>query len=105
MDEATLNILMRAVAAVAGAVLAYLAKVAAQYIKQRLTAAERANLDTFVAELVAAAEQTLRKDDPTGDLRLDYVQKMLVAAGYDLTEAIMALIESKVYEINLETRK
>ena len=69
------------------------------YIKEK---AESEKLDRFVDCLVQAAEQMLRNDDPTGGKRLAYVQQQLIEAGYELTDALRALIESKVYKINVE---
>ena len=58
----------------------------------------------FIGELVAAAEQMYRDDDWDGSVRLDYVQGMLIQAGYEMTEAVRALIEAKVFEINVVSR-
>lgn len=69
------------------------------YVKSRLDANEEALLNDFVTSLVAAAEQMF-KNEP-GEARLSYVQTQLIEAGYELTDSLRALIESKVYEINL----
>ena len=64
-----------------------------KYIDEKL-------LDKFIDELTKAAEQTLKKEDDDGSKRLGYVQDMLIQAGIELTDAIMAKIESSVFKIN-----
>jgi hypothetical protein len=71
------------------------------WLKSNLDEKETIMLDQFIAELVAAAEQMYKKDDPDGSIRLGYVKTMLLEAGYDITDAVKAMIESKVFEINL----
>lgn len=67
------------------------------YIK---ATAESEELDKFVTYLVEAADQMLKLEDPTGGKRLEYVQMQLIEAGYDLSDALRAIIESKVYKLN-----
>ena len=62
--------------------------------------AESEELDRFITYLVEAADQMLKMEDPTGGKRLEYVQQQLIEAGYDLTDALRAVIESKVYKLN-----
>ena len=69
-------------------------------LRAKLSETNAAKLDLFVAELVAAAEQLYKAKDPTGTIRFDYVKTMLVQAGYEITDAVKALIEAKVFEIN-----
>lgn len=66
----------------------------------KLDEAAAAELDKLIDELTRAAEQMLKQDDPDGSKRLQYVQGMLIEAGYDLTDAIRAKIESRVFGIN-----
>lgn len=75
------------------------------YLKLKKKEKEAAALEKFVDSLVAAAEQLFKKEDDDGSIRMNYVQNQLIDAGYDLTEAVMALIESKVYNLNIEARK
>ena len=80
-------------------VLLILAKRAYNYLKSLMSKEDAAKLDSFVWELVAAAEQMYKEKDPTGAVRLDYVQGMLMEAGYEITEAIRAKIESCVLKL------
>ena len=80
-------------------VLMILAKKAYDYLKSKLKAESADALDKLVETLVCAADQMFKAYDVDGSLRLGYVQEQLVAAGYDVTEAIRALIESKVLKL------
>lgn len=100
MDQ-IIDIIIKIVAMLLTLGASYVCKYLIAWLKTVLKEKEVEKLDLFVAELVAAAEQMYKQEDPDGSKRLMYVQKMLVEAGYDITEAVTALIESKVYNINL----
>ena len=100
--EVFLNIVVKLIGGLCGVCFISLACVAVNYLRGKLGETEQAYLDAFISSLVAAAEQTLKKGDFDGSARLAYVQNMLVEAGYELNDTIRAMIESKVYEINLE---
>lgn len=100
MDE-IFDIIIRVLASLLAIGAGWLCKYLVNWLKFKLNDEQDAKLDLFIAELVAAAEQMYKKEDPDGTVRLMYVQKMLAEAGYDITEAVQALIESKVYSINL----
>lgn len=95
-----MDIIIKTVAALVGTGLVCVLKMTYAYIKARLDHAAQENLDKFVTELVASAEQMYKQDDPSGVQRLDYVNQLLIENGYELTDAIRALIESKVYDLN-----
>ena len=99
--ENIVDIVIKIVATLLAFGIGYVGKLLVQWLKTKLDENTFAKLDTFIAELVAAAEQLYKADDTTGDIRLGYVQKMLVEAGYEVTSAVMAMIESKVFSINL----
>ena len=69
-------------------------------IAQKLTAEEMAALNSFIGHLTKAAEQLFKAEDDDGSMRLEYVQGMLIEAGYDLTDEVRAMIEAHVFEIN-----
>lgn len=99
--EEIMDILIRAAGTlVAGAVMWVCGKVCA-YLAQKLDAAKMEKLEKFVETLVTAADQMYKSNDPDGSARLGYVQGELIAAGYDLTAAVRAMIESKVLKVNL----
>lgn len=73
-----------------------------ELIKAKLTAEEWAALEKLITELVKAAEQTLKDNDPTGKMRKQYVITQLKALEYDITEQVDAMIEAAVYGVNHE---
>lgn len=100
MDE-IIDIVIKVVATLLALGLGWVGKYLVNWLKSKLSEKNAEKLDLFVAELVAAAEQMYKKDDPDGTIRLLYVEKMLAQAGYEITDAVRALIESKVFDINL----
>lgn len=96
------DIFVKLVGSLCGVCFVTLAGVAVNYLRSKLGESEQAFLDNFIDSLVHAAEQTLKEGDFDGSARLAYVQEMLIKAGYELTDAIRAMIESKVYTLNLE---
>ena len=97
-----IDILIKLAGTVLATIIAYLAKEAISYVKTKREKEEKNALDKFICELVHAAEQMLKNEDPTGSARLSYVQQMLIEAGYELTDAVRATIEAYVYKINAE---
>ena len=99
--EAIMDIIIKIAATLLAMGLGYLGKLAIQWLKGKLDEQGIAKLDLFVSELCYAAEQMFKEVDPDGTIRRGYVENMLAQAGYELTDAVRALIESKVFEINL----
>lgn len=102
--EEIIDIIIKVVATLLALGLGWLGKYLISWLKTVLDAKSAEKLDLFIAELVAAAEQMYKQNDPDGSVRLGYVQDMLIDAGYEVTDAIKALIESKVFSINLTNR-
>lgn len=103
--EQIFDIIIKVVATLLALGAGLLGKYLINLLKANLDEKNNERLDLFVAELVAAAEQIYKKDDPNGDIRYDFVIDKLVGAGYEITEAIEVLIESKVFEINLANKE
>lgn len=103
--ENIMDIIIKLAATLLVAGIGWLGRYLVQWLKSILDEKDSEKLDLFIAELVAAAEQMHKKDDPDGTIRLQYVQSMLVKAGYTITESVRALIESKVFGINLMNGK
>lgn len=101
--EEILDIIIKVVAALLALGAGWVGKWLVNWLKGQLDEKSAEKLDLFVTELVAAAEQQYKDGDTDGQARLNYVQGMLVQAGYEITEAVRALIEAKVFEINLAT--
>lgn len=100
--EAIMDILIKLIGSLAGVAVVYAVRVASVYLNE---ARKDKQLDYLVSSAVQAAEQLFKAEDEDGQIRLQYVQGLLMDAGYELTEAVMALIESKVYALNIEARK
>lgn len=102
--EDIINIIIKVVATLLAFGAAWLGRYLVSFLKTNLDEKQEVLLDQLIADLVAAAEQMYKKDDPDGSERMQYVQTMLVEAGYEVTEFVQAMIESKVFSINLATR-
>lgn len=100
MEQQIIDIIIR----IAALIVIYGVLVGLRSLKQladaKLSAEQKNALTIFIDELTKAAEQMLKDDDLTGGKRLEYVQEQLIAAGYELTDEVRAIIEAKVYEIN-----
>ena len=83
MDE-IINILIKIVAMLLVMGAGYLGRYIVKVLKANLDEKSDAMLDLFVEDLVAAAEQMFKKDDPDGTIRLEYVQDALLDAGYEV---------------------
>lgn len=99
--EAIMDIIIKVAATLLAMGLGYLGKWALQWLKGKVDEQGAEKLDLFVSELCYAAEQMFKEADPDGTIRRRYVENMLSQAGYELTDAVRAMIESKVFEINL----
>ena len=99
--EQIIDIIIKIVATLLLAGAGWLGNYIITYLRSNLDAREVEFLDSFIGEMVAAAEQLYADVDEDGSIRREYVYEMLIEAGYELTEAIKAMIEAKVYDINL----
>lgn len=102
--EEIINIVIKVLAALLALGAGWLGKYLVSWVKTKLNVTQAEKLNLFIAELVAAAEQMYKQKDPDGSIRLAYVKGMLVEAGYDITDAVKALIEAKVFEVNLANK-
>ena len=100
MPEEILNIFIKLGVSLLGLLLGVLLQEAKKYLQAKLSNEERAKLENLVKTLVAAAEQMYGTEDPDGGKRLGYVQNMLRDAGVELTDAVRAIIESQVQNLN-----
>lgn len=102
--EEIINITIKVLAALLALGAGWLGKYLVNLVKAKLSVTQAEKLDLFIGELVAAAEQLYKEKDSDGSIRLEYVKGMLIEAGYELTDAVKALIEAKVFEINLANK-
>lgn len=99
--EQIIDIAIKILAMLLALGIGYSGKYLIAFVKSKMDDRDAEKLDLFVSELVAAAEQLYADADEDGSVRRSYVQEMLVEAGYEITEVVKALIESKVYDINI----
>lgn len=92
------EIIIKLLGTLAGFGVVYAIKMCVSYLRSRLDESEKALADSFIESFVVAAEQMYWNE--SGEFRLAYVQDRLLEAGYELTDALRAMIESKVYKIH-----
>ena len=102
--ETIMDIIIKIVATLFALGAGYVGKLLVGWLKGKLNEQQAEKLDLFVAELCMAAEQMYKINDTDGSIRLRYVESMLVRAGYEITDAVRAMIESKVFTINLASK-
>ena len=102
--EQIIDIIIKIVATLLLAGAGWLVKYVITYLRSNLSAKDIYVLNTFIAEMVAAAEQLYADVDDDGSIRREYVWNMLIEAGYELTDAVKAMVEAKVYDINITNR-
>ncbi len=93
--------------------LAAAAAILAAWALPRLRAWLIARTDRETAEQVLtltevfaqAAEQLLKAEDPTGEKRMQYVSERLEELGVEVTEAVIAMVESAVWSLNAASKK
>lgn len=82
------------------AIIAYLSPRVAAWIDAAIDKVKNEKIRTLCRSFARAAEQLLKADDPTGEKRYAYVIEQLERLDIVVTEAIMAMIEGEVWEIN-----
>lgn len=102
--ENIINIIIKIAALLLSTGLAYLGKLLVNWIKSKMNDLQAQQFELLVAELVAAAEQMYKVDDADGSIRYSYVVDRIEEMGYEITEELRDLIESKVFELNLLTK-
>lgn len=98
--EGTMDIIIRLAALLVVCAFGWIAEkvgnVTVKFLKGKLDEQGDAKLDKFIDELTAAADQLYKKSDPDGSIRREFVHSELLNAGYQITDAIIAKIESSV---------
>lgn len=101
MTEQIINLIAQIVIAVVGLGVLTLISRARKALKKKTEEADATALDKLIYELVAAAEQQLKKDDPSGFARKQYVVDLLEQLGYAVNAELNARIEAAVFDLNL----
>ena len=87
------------------ALAVYLAPRAKAWFEANTDKATQEKLEALVTAFARAAEQMFHDIDPTGEKRNQFVKQQLQAMGVEITNAVINMIESAVWEINTETKK
>lgn len=99
MDYA--EIIGKILGAVVVAIIAYLTPKFNAWLEAKVGEEKAEVLRRLIMELVTAADQLFKADDPTGQIRKRYVEQQIEALGYKITEDVNAMIESAVWSVNL----
>lgn len=98
MNEGIVQIIL-AIIALLGTVIT---AIVAPYFRKKYSREQRQEIYEYVDIAVKTAEQILKKHDPTGKLRKEFVLKRLNDKGFKLTENdLNMMIEAAVLELNL----
>lgn len=101
MTDQIMTLIVQIVISLVGVGLLYLLDRVRLSLKQKAEAEDASALDKVIYELVEAAEQQLKADDPDGHVRKQYVVDLLERLGYAVNEELNAKIEAAVFELNL----
>lgn len=99
-----INLAAQAIIALLGLGCLWLLSKAGALLRVRIDSEETTEIVKLVYQIVAAAEQQFKKDDPNGSKRKQYVINLLTEMGFKITEELNALIEAAVFELNLEQK-
>lgn len=83
------------------ALLIYIGTQLKNLVIKKTESIDNEELRLMIDSFVKSVEQTLKKDDPTGTIRLAEVKRLLVEAGVSVTDIVESMIEAAVYEINM----
>lgn len=86
------------VAAATSAIAVLTPKVRA-WVEAKIGTENMGYLDTLIGSLTKSAEQQFKIEDPTGEIRNNYVKTELEKLGYVITNEITAMIEAHVFEL------
>lgn len=100
MEQQIVEIVVQIIIALLGLGGLYLIGCLKKWLANREDEQELTVVDTLINQLVGAAEQMLKADDPTGEKRKQYVVDGLAQLGYTLTDIFNAKIEAAVFRLN-----
>ena len=103
MEQQIVEIVVQIIIALLGLGGLYLIGCLKKWLANREDEQEQTMVDTLINQLVEAAEQMLKADDPSGLKRRRYVVEGLAQLGYKLTDILNAKIEAAVFRLNQRT--
>lgn len=105
MSDQMISIIGKLIAAAFVGVVTYLAPKVKMWLETHASKTEQEKVRILIQSFAEAAEQLLYESDDTGFKRMAYVKNQLTAVGIGITDEIVAMIESAVWEINNQNRK
>lgn len=100
MDNTIFELIGKILAAFVVGIVAYLAPRVKSWLDAHVEKVTSERIMSFVQSFVQAADQLFKENDPTGEKRHAYVVEQLEALGITVTEAVLAMIEGAVWEVN-----
>lgn len=95
-----LELVVKLLAAAAAGLFAWVAPKLRSWLIARAGQESAQEILSLATTFAQAAEQLLKEEDPTGEKRKRYVLEHLEQLGIEVTEAVVAMVESAVWSIN-----
>jgi len=99
MSDIILSVIGRLLGAAAVIVAAYLTPKVKLWLECKAGTEATNGIILMVRELVKAADQLYKTEDPTGEIRNAYVKEQLKALGIEITNEVDAHIEAAVFDL------
>lgn len=103
-DISLLDLFGKLLAVVVVAIVMYFVPMLRDWLEAHAGVAQTEELLVVISSFVRAADQLFHDADPDGHIRKEYVIDKLKEYGIDITEAIMAMIEGAVFDVNHEIK-
>ncbi len=103
MTDTIINLIVEIIFALFVVGCLYFLGLAGKRLQAEIEDGDATQFEKIIYKFVRAAEQMLKKDDPDGTKRKEYVIDRLRELGVEITNEIEALIEAAVYDLNIET--
>ena len=100
MNDVIFDAIGKLLAAAAVSAIIYLTPKVNAWLVERIGLEKTKRLFEQINKFVEAADQLYKADDPTGDIRNNYVKGQLAKLNIVITDEINSYIEGLVFEIN-----
>ena len=102
MTDTIINLIVEIIFALFVVGCLYFLGLAGKRLQAEIEDGDATQFEKIIYKFVRAAEQMLKKDDPDGTKRKEYVIDRLRELGVEITNELEALIEAAVYDLNIE---
>lgn len=103
MSNQIWDIIGKLLAALVVGLVAYLVPKLKAWLEARTDKDTTESVLELIKSFVQAADQLFHDNDPTGTIRMTFVKDQLKAAGVEVTDSIVNLIEGAVWAVNQES--